>query len=75
MSTRIAHKSDCGGVESLVAHPDTMTHAGMDPAARLAAGITPGLLRLSVGIEAAEDLIADLAAALNRAAGRIGAVG
>ncbi len=64
-----------GGVESLVAHPDTMTHAGMDPAARLAAGITPGLLRLSVGIEAAEDLIADLGAALNRAAGRIAAVG
>lgn len=47
----------------------------MFAAARLAAGITPGLLRLSVGIEAAEDLIADLAAALNRAAGRIGAVG
>jgi cystathionine gamma-synthase len=64
-----------GGVESLVAHPDTMTHAGMDPAARLAAGITPGLLRLSIGIESVEDLLADLAAALNRAAGRIAAVG
>ena len=56
-----------GGVESLIAHPDTMTHAGMDPAARVAAGITPGLLRLSVGIEAAEDLLADLDAALDRA--------
>lgn len=64
-----------GGVESLIAHPDTMTHAGMDPAARLAAGITPGLLRLSVGIEAVEDLVADLGAALNRAAGRIAAFG
>lgn len=64
-----------GGVESLVAHPDTMTHAGMDPAARLAAGITPGLLRLSVGIEAVEDLVADLAAALDRAHGRLSAVG
>ena len=64
-----------GGVESLVAHPDTMTHAGMDPAARLAAGITPGLLRLSIGIEAAEDLVADLAAALDRAQGRLSAVG
>lgn len=64
-----------GGVESLVAHPDTMTHAGMDPAARLAAGITPGLLRLSVGIEAVEDLVADLAAALDRAQGRLSAVG
>ncbi|MGH8244538.1 MAG: cystathionine gamma-synthase [Steroidobacteraceae bacterium] len=56
-----------GGVESLVAHPETMTHAGMDPAARAAAGITPGLLRLSVGIEAAEDLLSDLDAALHRA--------
>ena len=61
-----------GGVESLVAHPDTMTHAGMDPAARLAAGITPGLLRLSIGIEAAEDLVADVSAALERARGRWG---
>jgi cystathionine gamma-synthase len=57
-----------GGVESLIAHPDTMTHAGMDPAARVAAGISPGLLRLSVGIEAVEDLLADLDAALDRAA-------
>lgn len=64
-----------GGVESLVAHPDTMTHAGMDPSARLAAGITPGLLRLSVGIEAADDLVADISAALDRAHGRLSAVG
>jgi len=56
-----------GGVESLVAHPDTMTHAAMDPAARIEAGITPGLLRLSVGIEATEDLLADLRAGLDRA--------
>ena len=57
-----------GGVESLVAHPDTMTHAAMDPEARRHAGITPGLLRLSVGIESAEDLLEDLSAALARAA-------
>ena len=57
-----------GGVESLVAHPDTMTHAAMDPEARRHAGITPGLLRLSVGIESAEDLLEDLSAALERAA-------
>jgi cystathionine gamma-synthase len=56
-----------GGVESLIAHPESMTHAGMDPVARIEAGITPGLLRLSVGIEAAADLIADLDAALARA--------
>jgi len=57
-----------GGVESLIAHPETMTHAGMDPVARATAGITPGLLRLSVGIEAIKDLLADLDAALLRAA-------
>ncbi len=56
-----------GGVESLVAHPSTMTHASMDEAARLAAGITESLLRLSIGIEDAEDLLADLGAALERA--------
>jgi len=56
-----------GGVESLVAHPATMTHAAMDPAARLKAGLVDGLLRLSVGIEALEDLRADLAAGLKRA--------
>jgi cystathionine gamma-synthase len=49
-----------GGVESLVAHPATMTHAGMGPEARHAAGIGDGLLRLSVGLEAEADLIADL---------------
>ncbi len=56
-----------GGVESLVAHPATMTHAAMDPAARAKAGLTDGLIRLSVGIEALEDLRADLAAGLARA--------
>ena len=57
-----------GGVESLVAHPATMTHASMDADARRIAGIGDGLLRLSVGIEATEDLVGDLEAALERAA-------
>jgi cystathionine gamma-synthase len=57
-----------GGVESLVAHPATMTHASMSAEARAAAGIGDGLLRLSVGIESAPDLLADLRAALARAA-------
>ncbi|NYZ62508.1 O-succinylhomoserine (thiol)-lyase [Luteimonas deserti] len=56
-----------GGVESLIAHPATMTHAAMTAEARAAAGISDGLLRLSVGIEALEDLHADLVAALDRA--------
>ena len=55
-----------GGVESLVAHPATMTHAAMDLAARAAAGLTDGLLRLSVGIEAVNDLRGDLAQALKK---------
>jgi cystathionine gamma-synthase len=57
-----------GGVESLVAHPATMTHASMAPEARIVAGISDSLLRLSVGIEDGDDLLADLDAALARAA-------
>jgi len=57
-----------GGVESLVAHPPTMTHAAMTAEARAAAGIRDGLLRLSVGIEHVRDLRADLAGGLERAA-------
>ncbi len=57
-----------GGVESLVAHPASMTHAGMAADARQRAGIRDSLLRLSVGIEAVEDLLTDLRSGLNRAA-------
>ncbi|MBS0381352.1 MAG: cystathionine gamma-synthase [Proteobacteria bacterium] len=57
-----------GGVESLVAHPATMTHAAMAPEARRAAGISDTLLRLSVGIEDIADLSRELHAALARAA-------
>jgi len=58
-----------GGVESLVAHPASMTHAAMDPAARARAGISDTLVRLSVGIEDTGDLLRDLEVALE-AAGR-----
>ena len=57
-----------GGVESLIAHPATMTHASMEPEARRTAGISDSLLRLSVGIEDGDDLVRDLDAALVRAA-------
>jgi cystathionine beta-lyase/cystathionine gamma-synthase len=53
-----------GGVESLVCHPASMTHASVPRDARLAMGFADGLLRLSVGIEDLEDLRADLAQAL-----------
>jgi cystathionine gamma-synthase len=58
-----------GGVESLVAHPASMTHAAMAPEARAAAGLVDGLLRLSIGIESVEDLQRDLDAGLARARG------
>lgn len=57
-----------GGVESLVAHPASMTHAAMDAEAQQAAGIGETLLRISVGIEAVEDLLQDLRGGLDRAA-------
>jgi cystathionine beta-lyase/cystathionine gamma-synthase len=53
-----------GGVESLISHPATMTHASVPKGTRDSLGITDGLVRLSVGIEDAEDLIADLDQAL-----------
>jgi cystathionine beta-lyase/cystathionine gamma-synthase len=53
-----------GGVETLISHPASMTHSSIPAEVRLQSGITDGLVRLSVGIEDAEDLIADLDAAL-----------
>jgi len=53
-----------GGVESLVAHPTTMTHASMSAEARQVAGIGEGLVRLSIGLESETDLLADLARGL-----------
>ncbi|MGJ0627003.1 cystathionine gamma-synthase [Xenorhabdus bovienii] len=59
-----------GGVESLISHTATMTHAGMSAEARAQAGITDSLLRVSVGIEDSQDLIADLDKAFQAAATR-----
>jgi cystathionine beta-lyase/cystathionine gamma-synthase len=55
-----------GGVESLIEHPATMTHASMPEEVRKAVGITDDLIRVSVGIEHIDDLIADLDQALAR---------
>lgn len=49
-----------GGVESLISHPSTMTHAGMELSAQIEAGITQSLVRISVGLEDINDIIADL---------------
>lgn len=55
-----------GGVESLISHPATMTHASVDEAKRQRLGITDGLVRISVGIEDTDDIIADLDQALEK---------
>lgn len=62
-----AFAESLGGVESLVEHPETMSHASMAPEARHAAGITESNVRVSLGIESAEDLVADVKQALARA--------
>jgi cystathionine beta-lyase/cystathionine gamma-synthase len=54
-----------GGVESLISHPATMTHAALGPEGRKQIGLTDGMVRLSVGIEDAQDIMADLDNALN----------
>jgi cystathionine gamma-synthase len=59
-----------GGIESLVSHPATMTHASMSQDARLAAGISDSLVRLSIGLENEADLLADLAYGLDAATDR-----
>ena len=56
-----------GGVESLVCHPPSMTHAPVSAEALSAAGIRPNLIRLSIGIECSEDLVVDVLQALNAA--------
>ena len=59
-----SHLANVGDAKSLVIHPATTTHYRMDDAALRAAGITEGTVRLSVGLENAEDLIEDLDRAL-----------
>jgi cystathionine beta-lyase len=56
-----------GGVESILSYPARMSHASMPPAERKRRGITDGLVRLSVGLEAAGDLLADMERALAEA--------
>ncbi len=68
-STRIFVLAESlGGVESLIGHPASMTHASVPPAMRQAMGLTDSLIRLSCGVEDTEDLIADLDQALRASA-------
>ncbi|WP_405218144.1 bifunctional o-acetylhomoserine/o-acetylserine sulfhydrylase [Agrococcus sp. Ld7] len=63
-----SHLANIGDVRSLVIHPASTTHAQLSPEQQLSAGVTPGLVRLSVGIEHVDDLIADLVRGLDAAA-------
>jgi O-acetylhomoserine (thiol)-lyase len=60
----ILHVGSVGDAKSLIVHPASTTHSQLSPAEQVAAGVYPNMLRLSVGIENVDDLIADLAAAL-----------
>ena len=59
-----SHLANVGDAKSLVIHPATTTHFRMDDAALVAAGIGPGTIRLSIGLEDPEDLVEDLGRAL-----------
>ena len=61
-----------GSVETLLTHPASMTHADVPPEQLAAAGLTPGLVRLSVGLEDPQDIIQDLKQAIDKACQAIG---
>jgi O-acetylhomoserine (thiol)-lyase len=62
-----SHLANVGDVRSLAIHPATTTHQQLEPAEQEATGVTPGLVRLSIGIETLDDIIADLEAGLRAA--------
>ncbi len=61
------HATSLGGVETLCSHPASSSHRQLDDAGLALAGLTPGMVRISIGLEDADDLVADLAAAIGRA--------
>lgn len=63
-----SHVANIGDVRSLVIHPASTTHSQLTPEEQLASGVTPGLVRLAVGIEGIDDILADLTAGLTAAA-------
>jgi O-acetylhomoserine (thiol)-lyase len=63
-----SHVANIGDTKSLVIHPASTTHQQLSPEEQLASGVTPGLVRLSVGIEGIDDILADLATGLAAAA-------
>jgi O-acetylhomoserine (thiol)-lyase len=69
----VYHVANIGDVRTLAIHPATSTHQQLNAEEQRAAGVTPGYVRLSVGIEHANDIIADLDQALNASANASGA--
>ena len=63
---RFAFAESLGGVVSLIEHPETMSHASISAEARHAAGITGGMVRVSVGVETTKDLVEDMTQAIDR---------
>ena len=61
------HVANIGDSRSLAIHPATTTHSQLAPEEQLSAGVTPGYVRLSIGIENAEDIIADISQAIDKA--------
>ncbi len=64
-----SHVANIGDVRSLVIHPASTTHSQLTDEERLASGVTPGLVRLAVGLEGIEDILADLDAGFRAAKG------
>jgi methionine-gamma-lyase len=62
----IANTTSLGGTQSIACHPWTTTHSNVDSETKLRIGITDAMIRLSIGVESAEDIIADLDRALTR---------
>ena len=61
------HVANIGDARSLAIHPATTTHSQLSPEEQLSAGVTPGYVRLSIGIEHVDDIIADISQALDKA--------
>ena len=64
-----SHVANIGDVRSLVIHPASTTHSQLSPEEQLTTGVTPGLVRLSVGLEGVDDILADLEAGFRAAKG------
>jgi len=62
-----SHVANIGDVRSLIIHPASTTHSQLTPEQQLSGGVTPGLVRLSIGLEHIDDILADLASGFNAA--------